>query len=612
MTKANRHNPAPSSRDAGPAVRDDTEVRTGSSSDVSAADVCLSVSSGGPIELYDLPELGEVTIGRSSSCHVRIEGRSVSRVHAILRSGDGFYIKDNHSANGTRVNQMRIPAGEWVRVNVGAVLSVGSALIVVQPKRRMTGQRRVLSHDHFEAHVEEECARCARSGSVFSILRFRTPRELSGTRVEGACAAALRASDILARCAPHEYELLLVGLDERRAATAANRLMDEISDRIPCPREQIRFAISSYPRSASSPQELLQLATRALAGLDEGGPSLDALAGSNQGLRGQIARVAHSSLSVLLIGETGVGKEVFARLLHERSPRADKKMLRLNCAALTETLLESELFGFEKGAFTGADRAKPGLLETATGGTVLLDEVGEMPLSTQVKLLRVLEEREVQRIGALEPRPIDVRFLAATNRDLEAAVAAGRFRQDLLFRINAVTLRIPPLRERKDEIEPLARHFAARAAEGLGNSTPVITERALEALRCYAWPGNVRELRNVMERAVVLAEGASIDTEHLPVGKLRATALAGMARGATEDRPADGDLLQEEGRQRTHPPPGTALAPQEAAEKARILAALEECAGNQTHAARLLGMSRGTLISRLERYGIPRPRKKAR
>jgi two-component system response regulator AtoC len=220
-----------------------------------------------------------------------------------------------------------------------------------------------------------------------------------------------------------------------------------------------------------------------------------------------VARIAPSDLAVLLLGETGVGKEVLADELHRRSPRAGAPLLKLNCAALAEPLLEGELFGFERGAFTSANRTKAGLIETANGGTVFLDEVGEMQPALQAKLLRVLEDGAVMRLGALSPRTIDVRFVCATNRDLAAEVAAGRFRQDLYFRLNGVSVRIPPLRERPTEIEPLARAFAGRAAD--------FSAASLAALHAHAWPGNIRELKNTVGRAVVLAGGGRIEPDHL-------------------------------------------------------------------------------------------------
>ncbi len=218
-----------------------------------------------------------------------------------------------------------------------------------------------------------------------------------------------------------------------------------------------------------------------------------------------VQKVADSRASVLITGESGTGKEVVAKSVHRLSGRATAPFVAINCAAIPETLLESELFGHEKGAFTGADSARMGRFEAADGGTLFLDEIGELPPALQVKLLRVLQEREFERLGATTPTKVDVRLIAATNRDLARAVDEGRFRQDLLYRLEVIRLELPPLRERTEDIEPLARLFLARFAEANGSSLIDLDESALKMLQAHRWPGNVRELENVIERAVVLA-----------------------------------------------------------------------------------------------------------
>jgi two-component system, NtrC family, response regulator AtoC len=302
----------------------------------------------------------------------------------------------------------------------------------------------------------------------------------------------------------------------------------------------------------------------------------------------EAGRASKAQLPVLVLGETGVGKDVLAQWIHRASPRRDKPFLALNCAALTESLLESELFGHERGAFTGAQQTRVGLLESADGGTVFLDEIGDLPLTIQAKLLRVIERREVLRLGARAPRSIDVRFISATNKDLEAAVEAGTFRSDLYFRLNGLTLTIPALRERRSEIAPLAKQFAKRSAQQLElPGPPPLTAATIAILESHSWPGNIRELRNVIERAVVLAGGQPVAPLHLPK-KMTAKPVA----------PATGGDVERLRREMAD------------AERKRILDGLAQCDGNQTRAAELLGISRRTLINRLEEYGVERPRKK--
>jgi DNA-binding NtrC family response regulator len=327
-----------------------------------------------------------------------------------------------------------------------------------------------------------------------------------------------------------------------------------------------------------------------------------------------VENIAQSNITVIVRGETGVGKEVVAEEIHRRSPRALKPLVKLNCAALPEHLLEGELFGYERGAFTGAVAAKPGLVEAADGGTLFLDEIGELPPATQAKLLRVVESREVLRLGSLRPKAIDVRFVAATHRDLEDMVARGGFRADLYYRLNGVSLAIPALRERVDEIPRLANEFVMRFCRESKRPTMPITAAAMAVLQAYPWPGNVRELRNVMERAVVFCKSLEIAPGHLGLSLDRAhpsrpPALAGDVRHPSQP-PSHPPRLP------SHPPTantvafGSATPPTiEEMERERILSVLAQCGGNQTQAAEILGMSRRTLLRRLDEYAVPRPRK---
>jgi len=312
-----------------------------------------------------------------------------------------------------------------------------------------------------------------------------------------------------------------------------------------------------------------------------------------------IELVAPTDISVLLLGETGAGKGHLASILHARSKRSSGPWLHLNCAALPENLLESELFGYERGAFTGAAQAKPGLLESASGGTVFLDEIGDLPPAIQAKLLIALERREVTRLGALKPRPFDVRFISATNRELEGSQKDG-FRSDLFFRLAGLTISIPPLRERPEELPLLIVQFLKASAEKLDRPIPTLTHDAMAALEAYDFPGNVRELAAILERALLFSKDA-IKEEHLGLKKTAAVSANREATPSSAGAPA--------------PPPSASSVPRTLAEdigdieRRRIIEALDSCAGNQSRAAEMLGISRRTLISRMIAFGLPRPRK---
>ena len=305
----------------------------------------------------------------------------------------------------------------------------------------------------------------------------------------------------------------------------------------------------------------------------------------------QVAAVASSEANVLLVGESGTGKELVARAIHRNGTRAEGPFEAINCGSIPETLLESELYGHEKGAFTGAVRRKPGKFEVAGGGTVFLDEIGEMALASQVKLLRFLEERAFQRVGGTEAVAVDVRIVAATNLNLEERVREGRFREDLYFRLNVVKIVIPPLRDRRDDI-PLLVAFYLDQARGAG-----VTDEAMELLKAHTWPGNVRELRNAIERGVVLAHGGAVRPEHLPE-----SVVSPKPVGETDVEARVRELVERLLQQGT---PGNLYRQVEARwEKALLRRVLEMTGGNQVKASELLGINRMTLRKKIEAYGL--------
>jgi len=294
-----------------------------------------------------------------------------------------------------------------------------------------------------------------------------------------------------------------------------------------------------------------------------------------------VMRVAPSRSTVLLAGESGVGKDLIARAIHFHSPRKDRPFVKINCTALPENLMESELFGYEKGAFTGANTSKPGKFEQADSGTVMLDEIGDVPASIQIKLLRVLQEREFERLGSNKTQHIDVRVVAATNRDLRVALEEGTFREDLYYRLNVVPIEIPPLRDRKEDIPYLARHFVEKLAPESGGRVIGITDAAIDKLMGYSWPGNVRELENVIERSIVMAPGDKLDADNIRLDmnlKARHAAVGEMGL-----------------------PDGMSL---DQYEQELIRNALKQADGNKSQAARILGLTRNALRYRLTQMGI--------
>jgi DNA-binding NtrC family response regulator len=293
-----------------------------------------------------------------------------------------------------------------------------------------------------------------------------------------------------------------------------------------------------------------------------------------------IERVAPSRATVLLAGESGVGKDLIARAIHFRSPRRDRPLVKINCSAIPENLMESELFGYEKGAFTGAVGTKPGKFEQADTGTVFLDEIGDVPAAIQVKLLRILQEREFERLGSNVTRHIDVRVIAATNQDLRAALEQGTFREDLYYRLNVVPMNIPPLRERKQDIPFLANHFLRKLAPDSAGQVESISDAAMEKLTGYHWPGNVRELENVIERALILSRGTQLEAEDIKL------------ETAPRPRPQNEQHFL---------PEGLTL---DQYEQEIIREALRRAEGNKSHAARLLGLTRNALRYRLTQMGL--------
>ena len=548
-----------------------------------------------------LPSSGFVTIGRSVECTIVLDDPSASRSNAMVELGPEIRVTDLGSANGTFIGRRRLRQGDVAVLEPGQAFTVGdSALVLRESGLKPLAADRVLTPERLLEQLEAWSSRRGSSpttsGVVLVRARAQDPRDQHAMEtVLGDLLVSSGGSGWMARFSG-SWMLLVVAAPGPDATVGLAR-------RVATAFGQWRLAAEGDTTFASG--DGASLAEEVLA-FAAGGGRLLLRRGTvilkdpaMQSLRRTITRVAPAPVNVLVLGETGVGKDVFASMLHELSPRAAKPFLRINCSSLPDALLESELFGFERGAFTGAASAKAGLLEQADGGTVFLDEIGELPFPLQAKLLLTIESRAVTRLGAVRPRAIDVRFVAATNRDIAADVEQGRFRRDLLFRLNSITLTVPALRDRPSEIEPLAQLFISDACARFHVDPLSLSPAALKALLHHDWPGNVRELRNVIERAVLLVDGAVINASDL--GLDATTAVDEASPRATAREPA------------IHP-----AAPPDArdvsdgsqdVERQRIEVALSQCGGNQSRAAQLLGMPRRTLVRKIARLGLPRPRR---
>ncbi|HYE07625.1 MAG TPA: sigma 54-interacting transcriptional regulator [Planctomycetota bacterium] len=543
-------------------------------------------------------------LGRDPGCDVRLMDVDCSRVHAVIeREGDGIAVVDR-SRNGTFVDGARV---ERATVADGAIVALGTVAFAVVDSRRAGAATRVVD-DAGGALVETQArdARAWTRGDAPDLLEraHAVCRELgsaeparraailaaAATTLVGAHGAAVvrRGATLGGRMAARlarrlaggdRARLLLLGRDLVGRTIAAEAVGSALS--APLAGDAHLVAVRALDAEPFAERELAAfacLAAEAAAFLALRGTEDDlGMAGTSQAmrdLRARIRRVAPSDAAVLITGETGVGKELVAQALHALSGRADAPLIAVNCAAISGTLFEAELFGHERGAFTGADQARPGRIRAAHGGTLFLDEVGELPMESQAKLLRVLQDGQVTPVGGERAVPADVRLVCATNRDLGREVEAGRFRADLYYRIDVIRLRVPPLGERRDDLPELATRLIARAAEEQGRPAPALDAAALAALGAQDWPGNVRQLDNALRRALVMAE-TTIGRDHLDLAPARPTAAGGF--------PTLAEIEAE-----------------------HVRAALTRTGWNKSEAARLLGISRPTILKKIADYGLTR------
>ncbi len=563
--------------------------------------VSLLFTWGENLRAIALREGQTLVVGRSAPAELVIDDRSLSRSHARLSlHGGTVTIEDLSSTNGCFRNGARATSASICEEDV---VQLGGIELRLCAQAHLQNRSFGSSHPAFMRTLTDELTRARFTGRCASVLALKQDHR---TGVHEALQKALRPLDRWCEFAPNLDLVLLVEQD----ALAARHWLQ--AARWPG-REHCRAGLACYPELACSAEGLVSRALDACHAAIEGGvyEAVPIDRGTAQGpvlrspsmlrLYDLIAKAARTTLPVLVLGETGSGKELVARAIHDKSPRSKAAFKALNCATIPANLLESVLFGHERGAFTGADRQAHGVFEQAQGGTVFLDEVGELSPQAQAALLRVLEQRRVVRVGGTKEIEVDARIVAATHRNLGAMLQAGTFREDLMFRLDALTLRVPPLRERQEEIVPLAELFLERARDQWAVSARRISDEVRDALPRYRWLGNVRQLKNVIERAAVLCSGEVVDFDDLPDD-------LGLENG-------DNPVPQSSQSHEVPPAP-----PQESTESPRpfrslpsrlrefeiaiIREALEHAGGNQTEAARLLRVPRRTLASRVHVLGL--------
>ncbi|HET9620923.1 MAG TPA: sigma 54-interacting transcriptional regulator [Kofleriaceae bacterium] len=548
-----------------------------------------------------------LVVGRAAPSDIEIPDPGLSRQHARFTWDDhGIWVEDLDSTNGTKKNGAAV---RHARITPGDEIAIGPVMVSVHVISSIDDELRGFDgHDRFVAALADEITRARTFVRPLALLMVRAAaKDGHVSRWASRLRMVLRPVDRVGIYGP---AAVLVALPEAtpemvRAVTAA------LSGGEPA----LVCGAVTYPGDGASADELiaaLQVATRSGGRASAKETEAPAVVIKNPAMKEVMAtvkRLAGSTINVLIHGETGTGKEVLARAIHEGGPRKKRPLRSVNCAAIPGTLIESMLFGHEQGAFTGADKPARGIFEQADGGTVLLDEIGELAASAQAALLRVLETRKVTRVGGEKEIAVDVRVIAATHRDLESMVDAGRFRQDLLYRLNTVTVRLPPLRERVDEIRPLAERFLKEARKQSGSEVRTIDGAALAALEAYGWPGNVRELRNVIERAVVLAEGTAIRLEDL-TDRVRGSRVSGARAPAAELDPVrtTGPIASVAASRDPGAPvfdaPGDYKEHLRRYEADLILRALHKANGNQTEAAKALNLPLRTLVHKIQTYGI--------
>jgi two-component system, NtrC family, response regulator AtoC len=535
-------------------------------------------------EVVHMTKARPVVVGRTSPADVVIADRGLSRQHArfIWNDDDDITVEDLGSTNGTKKNGQRV---DRATIAPGDEVAMGPVLVSVHAVASTGEELRGFDGiDRFRSTLADEITRARTFARPLALVLVRAvSKDAHVSRWSSRLRAQLRPVD---RVGVYGPSAVLVAIPE-----ASPDMVRAWMARLAGGSPELTCSSATFPNDGASADELITALHAAQRGAPRDASDHGAVIVKTPAMKQimqTVKRLAASTIAVLINGETGTGKEVIARAIHEGGPRKKQPLRSINCAAIPGMLIESVLFGHEQGAFTSADKSARGIFEQASGGTVLLDEIGELAPNAQAALLRVLETKKVTRVGGDKEISVDVRVIAATHRDLEAMVAEGKFRQDLLYRLNTMMLRLPPLRERVDEIKPLAMRFLEDANAQAGTSIGAFDPAAMAALEAYAWPGNVRELRNAIERAVVLAEGRAIALEDL--GE-RIRAGSQTATPESEIHPS-GEL------------PADYKEHLRRYETELILRALHKTNGNQTEAAKALGLPLRTLVHKITTYGI--------
>jgi DNA-binding NtrC family response regulator len=572
--------------------------------------------------VFPLPLSGDVVIGRGEAANLRLADTSISRSHARITVTPGeVRLSDLNSQNGTFLNGDRL-VGTRPLVS-GDTIGLSTVTLVFNAGTRRQATRSLASFSQFRQRVEEEVERSQRSRRPWTIAAVHLGVGIADRgRVAAALSGQIRRIDLATWDGADQLLLLLTETAGDKALAATARLLMSLGKTAPA----AKAGLAGWPMDGLEVDTLLAKARAAAIAAES--TKLAQAAQNYRTIRfgervavvadpamvrlfSLLKRLAAADMPVLILGETGSGKDLVASAIHSLSPRRDKPFVVLNCAAIPEQLVESELFGFERGAFSGAVAAKSGVLETAEGGTLFLDEISDLPPPAQAKLLRVLETKRLRPLGEIHERELDIRLVAATNRDLEEEVAQGRFRRDLYFRLKGATVWIPPLRNRKGEIPILAQYFLAKACARVGRDPMVIAAGAMESLMLHSWPGNVRELQSLIDYVVAVAKGPVLEAWH----------LADWLEGSSSlERPAEADALADDADEPTEAGKTQTLPGFEEGEgslgfrplneeireleRSRMITALEAAGGSKRKAALLLGMPPRTFLDKLKAFGV--------